>query len=142
MYILYFLPSFLLSFHYYLPPFLSSLPPSMQADRMYIRDTLKRLLEDSDTKDGDGMQFAMREITLFAPVILLDQEVAWRDVAGSGDDDPVKYTNLVQELEALGVHPVAHPRGVDAVFASTTFHDDTHLVTDCAPTSCEVSNQL
>ena len=38
-----------------------------------------------------------------------------------------------QELEKLGVHPMAHPHGVDAVFASTTFHDDTHLVTDCAP---------
>ena len=45
----------------------------------------------------------------------------------------------VQELEDLGVLPVAHPRGVDAVFASTTFHDDTHLVTGCAPNSCQVS---
>ena len=45
----------------------------------------------------------------------------------------------VQELEDLGVLPVAHPRGVDAVFASTTFHDDSHLVTDCAPNSCQVS---
>ena len=44
-----------------------------------------------------------------------------------------------QELEELGVHPVSHPRGVDAVFASTTFHDDIHLVNDCAPTGCQVS---
>ena len=40
-------------------------------------------------------------------------------------------------LEELGVHPMARPRGVDAVFASTTFHDDTHLVTDCAPVGCQ-----
>ena len=45
----------------------------------------------------------------------------------------------IQELEGLRVHPVAHPRGVDAVFASTTFHDDIHLVNDCAPTGCQVS---
>ena len=44
----------------------------------------------------------------------------------------------MQELEELGVHPVAHPRGVDAVFVSTTFHDDIHLVNDCAPTGCQV----
>ena len=43
-----------------------------------------------------------------------------------------------QELEELGVHPVSHPRAVDAVFASTTFHDDIHLVNDCAPTGCQV----
>ena len=42
-----------------------------------------------------------------------------------------------QELTELGVHPMTRPRGVDAVFASTTFHDDIHLVNDCSPTGCQ-----
>ena len=46
-------------------------------------------------------------------------------------------TAFRQELEELGVHPVAHPRGVDAVFASTTFHDDAHLVTACTSKGCQ-----
>ena len=43
----------------------------------------------------------------------------------------------MQELEELGVHPVAHPLGVDAVFASTTFHDDRLLMTACASEGCQ-----
>ena len=38
------------------------------------------------------------------------------------------------QLRAAGAHPDSEPRA-DAVFVSTTFHDDLHLVTPCEATT-------
>ena len=92
------------------------------ADRLFIRHTLERFLAKTDTEKGDGLQFAVNDISLFAPVELLEQRVEWRDIAGSGDLDPVRPCVGLSVLVPVSCRSVASQRAgrARAPHAATT----------------------